>query len=330
MKRQLTNSLRVLRRRILTPDVSETKLENRGFHVKNEESRALLEEIGATFLRGYAFAAEARTPAEAEERLERVPERFRGFAYEGAGMGFAVLDGLPFGGGRKVGDFLAGRGDAHIYMVYVGIGWAMARLPRFRWPRSTALDPLLLWLAHDGYGFHQAYFHTDRYVNRQYRDPHFPWPAGEDRHYANRAIDQGIGRALWFIGGTDVERVTSMAGKFPRSRRADLFSGIGLAATYAGGGAEDELVELRERAGPYRPQLAQGSAFAAEARIRAGLLVPHNEVATRILCGTDPEQAARICLDTRPSGPVRGGMPAYEMWRQRIADQFVSLGGVRP
>ncbi|MEU6740148.1 DUF1702 family protein [Streptosporangium sandarakinum] len=321
---------RSLRRRVLTPDISETKLATRGFHVKDDASRELLETIGETFLTGYAFAAETRSAAEAEERLEEIPRRFRGFAYEGAGMAFAILDRLTPGGGHRTADSLAGRGDAHNYMIYVGIGWAMARLPRFLWPDSRGLDPLLLWLVHDGYGFHQAYFHTQRYVHEQYRETRFPWPAGGPESYAARAIDQGIGRALWFVGGTDVEQVVSLVERFPRSRRADLYAGVGLAATYAGGAPEDELLELRERAGTYRPQLAQGSSFAAEARVRAGLLVPHNEVATRVLCGTTPEDAALTSRRTRPDGPVTGDLPAYEVWRRRIANEFAFAGGVTP
>jgi len=53
--------------------------------------------------------------------------------------------------------------------------------------------------------------------------------------------DQGIGRAMWFVGGTDVELVATMIDKFPDHRRADLYSGAGLAATYAGGAHEQEL-----------------------------------------------------------------------------------------
>lgn len=312
----------------MTPSVSETKMSTRGFHVKSPESRDLLETVGETFLLGYAHAMEARTPAEAEERLEEVPTRFRGFAYEGAGMGFAVLDALPFGGG-KVDAFLAGRGGRHVYMVYVGIGWAMARLPRFLWPKAETLDPLLRWLVLDGYGFHQAYFRTDQYVYGQYRDPAFPWPADATRPYANRALDQGIGRAMWFVAGTDADRCASMIESFDPSRHADLFAGAGLAATYAGGAAEEELRELWERAGEHRSQVAQGSAFAAEARVRAGLVVPHTRLATEIFCGTTEDQAALVTQRVRPAQPVQDGdPPAYEVWRQCIANEFVSLGGV--
>ncbi|MEQ4721850.1 DUF1702 family protein [Nonomuraea sp. B19D2] len=329
-----------MRRKILTPDIEETRLGKRGFWVKDAAAKELLETVGEAFLTGYAYAVEARRPAEAEERLEQVPARFRGFAYEGAGMGFAILDCLTFGDLRRTREFLRGRGLHHNYMIYVGIGWAMARLPRFLWPADARLDPLLRWLVHDGYGFHQAYFHTRKYVHEQAHETRFRWPAGQDR-YAARAIDQGIGRALWFVGGTDVEQVTSLIESFPEPRRADLYSGTGLAATYAGGADEAELRELRERAGRHAPQLAQGSIFAAEARIRAGLLFPHTEQAVQVLCGTSAQLAAEISHETRPStqraaeagetgATAAGRSPAYEVWRQRIADRFHSLGGVTP
>ncbi|MFC4533326.1 DUF1702 family protein [Sphaerisporangium dianthi] len=324
----MASLLRSLRRRIITPNVSETKLATRGFHVKNAEARELLETVGEMFLTGYAYAAEARTPAEAEERLEQIPRRFRGFAYEGAGMAYAILDATPLATGRKVAGSLAGRGDAQVYLIYVGVGWAMARLPRILWSKVHAPDPLLRWLALDGYGFHQAYFRTDQYVHAQYQESRFPWPADAPQGYANRVIDQGIGRALWFVGGTDVDVVTSLIAKFPESRRGDLYAGTGLAATYACGAEEDELRRFAELAGPYRPQLAQGSAFAAEARVRPGLVVPATEIATRVFCGVSPEEAARISNEARPDQPIQGDVPAYEVWRQRIADQFVSLGGV--
>ncbi len=110
-------------------------------------------------------------------------------------------------------------------MVHVGVGWAMARLPRFRWASIAPTDPLLRWLALDGYGFHQAYFRTQRYVREQYRDPSFRWPGDETRRYAGHAVDQGIGRALWFIGGTDPAVVSDLVDSFAADRRADLYSG---------------------------------------------------------------------------------------------------------
>jgi hypothetical protein len=314
-----------LRRRVLTPDISATRLAVRGFRIKNDRSRDTLETIGRMFLTGYGFAAEARTAADAEASLERVPAPYRGFAYEGAAMGFAVRDGLPFSRGGRVAEFVTGRAGAHIYMAYVGVGWAMARLPKFRWKSLYLPDPLLRWLALDGYGFHQAYFHTDRYVRQQFQTPSFPWPPGKHNWYANRPIDQGIGRAMWFVCGTDVALLTRSLDSFPENRRPDLYSGAGLAATYAGGVDEDELWAFREAAGVYRPHVAQGAAFAAAARVRADLVQPHNDLATRVFCDMSAAQAAKITDETRPDGGDDGELPLFEVWRRRIANVFGAL-----
>jgi hypothetical protein len=320
-----------LRRRILTPPMSETKLSVRGFNEKTPESRDLLEKVGESFLTGYAYAAEAGRAIEAERSLETIPYRFRGFAYEGAGMALGVRDGLPFGSRNHVRDFLAGTAVKHLYMVYVGVGWSLARVPRFRWRAATngITDHLLRWLVLDGYGFHQAYFKTDRYVRDQYREPNFPWPADDPTGYADHAIDQGIGRATWFVCGSDPELVAATFAEFDERRRPDLYAGAGLAASYAGGGDEAELVRFRDLAGEYRPQLAQGSAFAASARVTQELVVPHTELATRVFCGLTPQEADQLCTDTRPTGQ-EGDTPAFEVWRRRIAESIATKGGARP
>ncbi|MBQ0988646.1 DUF1702 family protein [Micromonospora sp. PSH03] len=315
---------RSLRRRVLTPDVAATRMDVRGFHVKSAAGRERLETVGRTFLAGYAFAAEAKRPTDAEPSLEQVPTGYRGFAYEGAAMALAMRDGLPGGGTRHVADFLDGRARHHVYMVYVGVGWAMARLPRFRWSTLYAPDPLLRWLVLDGYGFHQAYFVTKRYVHQQFRDERFPWPG---HPYANNAIDQGIGRASWFVGGTDPETVAGLLNRFPVARRPDLWAGTGLAAGYAGGASDTELRRLRDLAGPYRPQLMQGVAFAAASRVKADLVQPHTELATELLCGMSPASASKVTDEALVDLPADGQTPAFAVWRERIAAAMVANFG---
>ncbi|NUR26665.1 MAG: DUF1702 family protein [Catenulispora sp.] len=319
-----------LRRRILTPSDSQTQLDKRGFHEKNPQARERLETVGVMFLRGYAFAAEARTADDATRRLEEeVPKDYRGFAYEGAGMGFAIRDTLRPARSALLPSFLEGGGSPHKYMIYVGVGWAMARLPRPLWRKATAStsDPLLRWLVLDGYGFHQAYFKTRRYVDEQYQDPSFPWPADGPSEYANRVIDQGIGRAMWFVCGTDPHLLAQRIAAFPEHRRADLFSGSGLAATYAGSVDRDELLAYRDLVGDYLPQVAQASAFAAAARVQTGLVSAHTELATEILCGATPQQTERVCMGSVPD-PGRatdGGEPLFEVWRRDIAAGLAAL-----
>jgi hypothetical protein len=314
-----------LRRRVLTPDVAETTMAVRGFHVKSAAAADRLETVGRSFLEGYAAAAEAPRPTGAEPVLEEVPTEYRGFAYEGAAMALAMRDGLPGGGRRHVADFLAGPGERHIYMVYVGVGWAMARLPRMRRRTLYAHDRLLRWLILDGYGFHQAYFRTERYVVQQ-RQEDLGWPVDGPDWYARRCVDQGIGRGIWFVAGTDPRRVVDTFARFPEGRRADLYAGAGLAAAYAGGADEAELTWFAEASGAYRDHLAQGAAFAAAARLRADLVVPHNELAVRVLCGMSVAEASAVCDESRAGLTDTAESPAYEQWRQRIRSRVAQPG----
>lgn len=327
----LAGTVRALRRRILTPGMGQASFATRGFTEKTPAARERFETIGRMFLTGYGLAVEARRPAEAERGLERIEPFYRGFAYEGASMGFAVLDGLPGGGRGRVEEFLRGRAAAHVYMVNVGVGWGLARLPRLRWSGFGGSDRLLRWLVLDGYGFHQAYFRTRRYVNECRRDVGFPWPADGPRWYAERVVDQGVGRALWFVGGGDPRLVAKLIDAFAESRRSDLYAGVGLAATYAGAADEAELHELREVAAPYRGHLAQGSAFAATARVEAGLADAHTELAASLLCGLSAQDAAALCRRVRPQPPFdEGETPDYELWRRAIAVELDPAGRCDP
>jgi hypothetical protein len=196
-------------------------------------------------------------------------------------------------------------------MAHVGAGWALARTSlRLAW-RLGPLDPLLRWLMLDGYGFHAGYFHHRDAIGRQRR------PRALQR-YAENVFDQGLGRAIWFVKGADIDALSGALGAFPRDRQADLWSGVGLAAAYAGGVDTADLTSLFAAAGPFREQLGQGAAFAAKARERAGNPAAHTEHACRIFCGVDAAAAAAITdlalrgLDLADSGA------AYVMWRRNI------------
>ncbi|HEV2347669.1 MAG TPA: DUF1702 family protein [Actinocrinis sp.] len=328
----MAGNWRAIRRRLITPSKTSASFAKRGFYEKNPETRKYLETVGGMFIDGYAYAVESRSIAEMEARIDQLPRQFRGFAYEGAGMGHAMLDGMF--GGRHVEKFLASRAESHVYMVYVGVGWALARLPRFRWAAATKSipDPLLRWLVLDGYGFHQAFFKTEKYVHQQYQEKNFPWPTEGPRWYTNNALDQGIGRAMWFVGGAEPNRVADLIGKFPQARHADLYAGAGLAASYAGSVSEEELRTFASRAGVYLPQVAQGSVFAATARVETNLVTEHTPLATRILAGITPEQAQVLQRQVRPAPADRpeGDIPIFELWRQRISAGVTAMQGANP
>jgi hypothetical protein len=200
-------------------------------------------------------------------------------------------------------------------MVHVGVGWIWARAPiRFRRAKER-LDPLLGWLAFDGWGFHEGFFHWPKYIAGQ------PQPkrlAG----YETRAFDQGLGRSFWFVNGGNVELIAATISDFAPGRQADLWSGIGLAATYAGTVTEADLRALRAKAGAYWPHLAQGAAFAAKARQRAGNLTGYTHLACKLLCGLDAGDAAHLTDASLENPPADASQPAYEIWRRRIQTHF--------
>lgn len=305
------SSLRRLRERIFGMPDEEASFARRRFRTCDERVRQRLEQVGRTFLQGYRTALEEDRPIHLARRLDELEPEPRGFAFEGAGMALYLLDLImPWNGGRLAG-FLAGPGAAHTYMVTVGAGWALAQLRR-RVDRSLVrLDPLLGWLAVDGYGFHRGYFGGTAGVERH----EVP---GRLSGYARRVFDQGLGRSLWFVDGAEASQIAATIAGFDRRRHADLWSGVGLACAYAGGVPEEGIRGLSMTAGPYRAHLAQGAAFAAKARQRAGNPAPHTELACRILCGMPADEAAGLTDRALADLAAEGDVPAYEVWRGRI------------
>ena len=92
-----------------------------------------------------------------ERRLATVSPELRGFAYEGAAMAYAVRDAMAGGKGTRTKELLEGPGLPHIFLTYIGIGFAMARLPRVLWRgimpdlEGVPFFPTMSWLAVDGY-----------------------------------------------------------------------------------------------------------------------------------------------------------------------------------
>jgi hypothetical protein len=286
----------------------------RGFHCDDPAAAQRLKRIGVEFIAGYHAALEEGPGEALAARINAECEApYRGFAFEGAGMGLAILDGAHLTRGAFL-SFAAGAGDPHLYMLYVGAGWAFARLPWLRSRLDAAMrgmDPLLCWLTLDGYGFHEGYFHPAIAIGQQ------RVPRGVTG-YAKRGFDQGLGRSLWFVNGTDVGRVVDAIDGFAKERHGDLWAGAGLAATYAGGVSVEALRYLQERAGEHSPALAQGSSFAVAARLRGGNLVPHNEAACRVFCGMSPEEVTALALGEIAGLPTDCEQPSYEIWRQKI------------
>jgi hypothetical protein len=284
----------------------------RGFTDIHAPATAALRAAAGSFIEGFNLSIDAAGVAELQSALAGIAPDLRGFAYEGAGMACGVLDLLsPPGPGRgRTAALLAGPGDAYIHLIHVGVGWAYCRLhlrPRRNLPGT---HPLYRWLAYDGWGFHRGFFTTAQAVRRRRTEPNL----------GSRlpVRDQGLGRSLWFCDGAVPETIAATIGGFPQARQADLWSGVGLAAGYAGGVHDEDLVELAKLAEPHSAHLAQGVAFACGARVRAAHVPEHTERAARLLAGVDAATAARW-TDTAQEG-LGGALGDYQSWRAGIRE----------
>jgi hypothetical protein len=328
LEESMPSFLGSLRQFVLAPKLSVVTFAERGFPGADAPGAQRLEAIPQAVVVGFEWGIAARDLWEVERRLELVEPEQRGFAYEGAAMAFTVRDAMAGGRGGRTRELLMGPGAPHVLLTYIGIGFAMARLPRPLWrnimPDLTGSPyyPTMTWLAVDGYGFDLAYFHTRRYVDEQKVPAPYPWEGTPD--YFPRAVDQGIGRALWFINGAVPDAVTAAVERFPAERRPDLWSGVGLAATFAGGASADGLAAVRASAGDDWPQLGLGVVFAVKARDLAGHVPAHSALAAEVLAGLSVADAVTIADRTEAESPdsSQDGVPLYEQWRNRIRAHF--------
>jgi len=304
-----------LRRRVLRLDRATAHAMLRGVLASPSPRVETLERIVDAVVDGYQAALDDEGADPLAERLDLQDARWRGFAYEGAGMALWLLDSLSLPRGSRWRSFVAGRGAPHAYLLHVGAGLAIARMGQ-DWERRTAkLDPLLRWLALDGAGFHAGAFEPQRY----HRDHTLPGRLGARE---GRVFDQGLGRSTWFVEGADVERIAASLPRFAPERRADLWSGAGLACAYAGGVTLEQALWLFEQSGPHRAEFAQGVAFAVAARVRGGNPSAHTGATCRSVWRREAEEVAALVRRIESAPPASPGESAYEAWRRAIREAF--------
>lgn len=301
--------------KILALDPRRVEFRIRGFDLAEKSHEERLESIGKTFLRGYNLILSARSLAEFERAMAQEPALLRGFFVEGGAMGSALVDSIPF---RRpmLGKFRARFEERYPLLVHAGTGLAMSKLSWREKAIVGALDPFYRWLAYDGMGYHNVYFQQEKTLNS---------PKRKLAGYASHAYDQGVGRGIWFVSGADIGKAAALVDGMTADRRADLWSGIGLASCYAGPADENIFMDGYRRAGPNGEWFAQGIAFACSARIADQSMPKTISEAINMLWGMEPEALAALVEELRlhVAAGTRSDRPRYEAWRQAVADAFV-------
>lgn len=302
-------------RKILALDPRRVEFRIRGFDLAEKSHEERLESIGKTFLRGYNLVLSARSLAAFEQAMAQEPALLRGFFVEGGAMGSALVDSIPF---RRpmLGKFRARFEERYPLLVHAGTGLAMSKLSWRGKAIVGALDPFYRWLAYDGMGYHNVYFQQEKTLNS---------PKRILTGYASRAYDQGVGRGIWFVSGADIDKSATLVDSMTADRRADIWSGIGLASCYAGPADDNVFLDGYQLAGPNGEWFAQGIAFACSARIRDQSMPETIREAIRILWGMEPEALATLVEELRQSNAAatRPDRPRYEAWRHAVAEAFV-------
>lgn len=314
-----------LLRLVLAPSPKSVTGASLGFPARPPGHDEQLDRVPQAVVAGFETALDSPTMNDLVQRLSLYQEDLTGFAYEGAAMAYTITDAIT--GKKRLPELLTGPAAPHLFLSYIGVGFALARLPHRLWSRAS-LDieappyhPTLSWLVVDGYGFDLAYFNADRYVRRQEQPKQHTWLG--DSTYFPHAVDQGIGRAIWFIDGADVQRVVETVGTFPKNRRPDLWSGVGLASTFAGPLTQSAASTLRSAAinDGCSSDLATGSVLAAKARHHSGCVPANTKQACSVLTGVDSATAADLADATADERFMPGPTP-YDNWRRAIAAEL--------
>jgi hypothetical protein len=294
---------------------TEAEFSRRGFPCRNRQTRERLERIGKTAIEAFNLALDETAPDRLGARLKQFDREFWGYAFEGAAIALTLLDGLTPWRKDRVRRFLEGPGAAFAEIVHTGIGFTLARLHRQVERALPKLDPVMGSLAIDGYGLHEGYYHWPRYARGG-------GVQGRFSAATLRVFDQGLGRSLWFTKCADAESITAAIAEFSAERCGSLWAGVGLACAYTGVAERADIEALRQAAGAYRPQLAEGATFAARARQCGGNLTAQTSLACELLCGKSAEEAAALANEILETLPPSGPEPPYESWRRLVRARY--------
>lgn len=192
------------------------------------------------------------------------PSYYKGFAYEGVGMGFGIRASLSINNGKTFEKYITKLSPLHKYQYYVGLGWWL--LIRYgykedqydRWLRR--LNPKYSLIALDGVGFRTGLFSDKNQNNSFSKFHHF-------KTKYQRVCFQGFGRSIWFQSEFRFEDSLKKLEHVPVEYKEDTLSGLGLAVAYSFiDQLETSFSIYKSIPNSYKPSFAQGMAFGLEAR----------------------------------------------------------------
>jgi hypothetical protein len=281
---------------VLSLPHKEASFSRRGFPGMDSPSREHLENILHAFIDGYNLAVVEPDTRELTRQLNSsIAPEFLGFAYEGTGLYFALMD-LLIPGSARLEAFTHSAGQPHDYIAMVGAGFAISRIPlaiRRLESYQQRLDELTAFCLADGYGFHEGFFQWRSFV-----DGRKPAPASLNLQN-RRLFDSGVARAMWWVYGADPGAIAAAISRFNEDRRPEMWAGLGVALSYASAGPNNPnpSEKLLELSGPYRYDLLSGIPFAAHMRWKGRNPAPWTERACSQLLNMSVAETSDLVLN---------------------------------
>lgn len=227
-----------------------------------EEISERIEKIKSIFLCTQLFCATHSSMKSLLEYLEKIPATFRSIGYESASMAIALTGFENDMDTTEWQIFANGPAKVHQAQLYIGLGWAIAKLNLPFLSIVEKLDPLLHFRVADGCGYYDGSFRQRQSVMSQQLPVYLPIEVLS-------LYDQGLGRSLLYTCNAEIDKIKKTIETFSAKRHAALWRGIGIAVGYVGGCTDKVLKSIFDYAGEHGVQLACGAALAAKSRMDA-------------------------------------------------------------
>ena len=213
-------------------------------------------------------------------RLNESNAEFTSLAYEAASYKIAV--GCVDNDLSRWSNFLGNYAQKHSVQVHIGLGWAVARLGIPISELASFVDKDNIRYVADGCGFFYGTFKKELAIVNKEQHPNI------DKY--GSFFDEGLGRSLWYSTEGNLSEISNIIDSFNDYRQPDVWRGIGIAFTYAGGFDEDTIESLKHHSKQHIDQIKIGVSSVAKTRLTANTVNEYTKLVYRELCDSTVEK----------------------------------------
>lgn len=268
-----------------------------------------IEKIKSVFQETQSYFSEHNNIQDLIGYLDNQEPTYRSIAYESASMAIAMND---FENDTELNTwryFAEVQALPHQAQVYIGLGWAIAKLNIPFLSGVEKIDKRFYHRIADGCGYYDGSFRQRQTVLSQQIPHNLPVTA-------LHVYDQGIGRSLWYSNNADINKIRSKIDSFQNNRQTDLWRGVGIAIAYVGGCDDNTLKILLKDTVSNSLDLISGAAIAYMSRKQANSLTNDTDRCARLWFDLAKEESNLFSDDS--SDLVANPNILYHNWMMHL------------